>query len=108
MYPYLVHIERQDIRDWVLRVTTTNGRALDVRYHNTRHVKLDATIDGEEASRMETWYCRNLAEAELLAFDLAKEVSGRAVYVTELKSIAQTAATPPIISKYTEKGLVPT
>lgn len=75
--------------------------------YNGSVAKVDGVLAEDQHENMETWYAPNLESAEAMAGELAKRKPGRTILVLELKSIAQTAATPPVISKYTQKGVLP-
>lgn len=107
MQPYLVHIERENVRGWDVIVQPENQQARHIRMYNASIAKVDGILQEDLHETMETWYAPNLESAEAMASELAKKKPGRTILVLELKSIAQTAATPPVISKYTSKGLLP-
>jgi hypothetical protein len=107
MQPYLVHIERDNVRGWDVIVQPEGQPGRHIRMYNAAAVKVEGVLAEDQHENMETWYAPNLDSAEAMAGELAKKKPGRTILVLELKSIAQTAATPPVISKYTPKGVLP-
>lgn len=107
MYSHMVHVERQGLQDWNIAVQLPGERRTAHTYYNSPHVKVDAYLEETGHEGMETWYCRDEASANALAKHLAVNLPGRNINVYALKSVARTAPTAPVLTEYSEKGLVP-
>ncbi len=107
MYSHMVHVERQGLMDWNIAVQLPGERRMMYTYYNATHVKVDADLEETRHEGMETWYCRDEASANALAKHLAVNLPGRNINVYALKSVARTAPTAPVLTEYSEKGLVP-
>ncbi len=110
MYPFIVHVERVDLQPWDVLVNQPGQRNSLVRVANSYNVNVKANMDNYEHSncaKFETWYCDTRQKADALANKLARELPGRNILVLELKTVTQTMATEPVVSNYSERGLVP-
>lgn len=108
MQAFLVHVEREGLRDWqILMHDHGADRVRASRYYNSEEVEIDANIESRSPQNMETWYCDDETTATNLAEHFARIMPGRNINVYKLVSVARSASTPPTISKYTEKGLLP-
>jgi len=108
MQPYLVHIERENVGGWELVGNTAEGRAVNYRVYQTMNpVNIVSNLRDENYPSMETWYCRNEAEATMLAQSFATKLPGRTILITKVIAIAQATANPPVVSSVSEKGVLP-
>jgi hypothetical protein len=108
MYSHVVHVFRKEVTPWDIDVRSPGAaRQALANYANRYHVKIDANIESNVFSNMETWYCHNRASADVLALKLANEVPGREIYVLELKSITISPPSTPIVSIISDKGMLP-
>lgn len=107
MYSHMVHVERQNLQEWNIATQLPGERRQMYTYYNANHVKVDSDLDETGHEDMETWYCRDENSANQLAKHLAIKCPGRNINVYALKSVARTAPTPPVLTAYSEKGLVP-
>lgn len=103
MHKYMVHIEREGLMDWRVRLT---GLGNQIAF-NTSNIKVESNIDNVRLSGMETWYCDDPTVAEELAKKIAVECPGRKVNVYTLNSVTVSTASPAVTSEFNEKGLVP-
>lgn len=108
MYSHMVHVQREGLQGWNIRVNVPGQiRQAIYEYYNSETVNVEARLREHDHHDMETWYCRDEASANALAMHLAGNLPGRKINVYKLEAVAQTAATPPVLNKYSEKGLLP-
>jgi hypothetical protein len=107
MFEYIVHVVRSHLRDYALEVTIPEQRARVYTYWNSNHVYVKGSIDTENVAEMETWYCDDLHAAQQLALHMASKCPGASVGVYKISHVARSPALAPVISAYTEKGLLP-
>ena len=107
MYSHMVHVERQGLQSCTISIQLPGERPTTHTYYNSVHVKVDTYLEETGHENMETWYCRDEASANALAKHLAIKLPGRNINVYALKSVARTSPTPPVLTEYSEKGLVP-
>lgn len=107
MYRWLVHVERKDMREWEVNVSLPGQRGRSYIYWNSETTDVDKDLDWTTPSTVETWYCTDEAAAKALALKISTEVVGRNVNVYQLVQVARCQPSAPIITPYTEKGLIP-
>lgn len=109
MYTHLIHLERKDIREWMLNVRIDNERTPGLRYYNSTHPKIDCFIPDEETNpaKAETWYSNDEYEANFLARKMAYDNPGCNVNIYKLVNVHKSSASLPAKAIMTEKGLVP-
>ena len=106
MHEYIVHIIRKDLRDWGLDVSIPGERTRAYTFLNSEDVYVKGNLD-QEPQKMETWYCLDEISAAKLAMHLAAKCPGSSVGVYKVTHIARTPAVAPVLSAFTEKGLMP-
>lgn len=107
MFDYIVHVVRNHLRDYALEVTIPEQRIRVYTYWNSNHASVKADIDDPDPAGMETWYCDDLTAAQQLALHLATKRPGYSIGVYKITHVARCPAMAPVISTYTEKGLLP-
>lgn len=109
MNPYLVHIERsgQARQEIAMEDPSRPGRVVSGRAYGPYRVKVEYDHDIHDFAAAETWQCESMAAAEMLARELAKARPGQNVLVCELKSVAVCQPTAPVVTTYSDKGLLP-
>lgn len=109
MNPYLVHVERASIHDWVVSVRDLlTDREVSRRVYNGNVVKIDERLDTYgKLSDMESWYCNTEQEARELAAAMAAEIPGRKVLIFKLEGVATAPPSKATFANYSAKGLVP-
>lgn len=108
MQPYLVHVERKGLMNWDLEfIPPGQTRHRMYRYANSHTAKVDGHIDRDDPSEMETWYANNEESANALALYLTTKRPDCNVNVYKLTAVSRTTVQPPVLTPYTERGLVP-
>lgn len=107
MYEWIVHVERENIRDWEVNVTLPGQRQRRYICSNSTTIDVEDDLDYEAPEKAETWYCADELVAKALALKISTRAPGRNVNVYKLAHVARSQVVNPTITPYNEKGLIP-
>jgi len=109
MHPYIVTVvTKRRCHEWLFRNREFLGTDW-VAYFPESLDKVDAdySFDASKPVGMTTTFCRNLAEATAHAQLMAKLHPDQEVHVSQVVAVAVSVPAKPVVSKVTEKGVVP-